>query len=729
MVVPSISNGPGSGSRGTVNPSELLVNTSINPVNVVYNYVLTANSCTNNQAVNVVVNPTPNVVNQVAAICGNTVFNINPTNIPAGTQYTWTLPSINPAGAIGGTTAQSVPQNNIGQLLTNQTLNAAIATYTVTPVANGCVGSSFRADVTVNPTPVVTNRILAPVCSGTAFSFAANNVPVGTTYSWSAPALGPVNGLTGGSAQSINQPVISQTLNSTNNVMDTATYTVTPSTAGCAGTDFNLVVPVKPVPVVNNLRDTICTASTFSLTPGPVPLNTTYTWGTPASVPFGAVIGGTPQILPVQVLSQTLFNTSNAIAQIVYTITPSTAGCNGSPFTLIETVGILLAPVANRTATICSGTIFDVTPTTTPPNTTYTWGAPTVTPAVSISGASAVTARQTIVSQNLVNLTGLMATAVYTVVPFNTGCSGNPFTATINVRPVPKATLTGKPVICRYPFDTLTVSFAGQGPWSFNYTDNNVPGTVTGITSSPFTWLRPAIPNAPTRTIEITYVNDFACVDSTDTSRIVQKVNPLPVGQMVSLHGAYICNGIADSLYISYPSSDTLSFQWTRNGLNLPGATTDSISTLLGGRYNTWLTNQYGCIDTVSSFLLTVIAKPLLNFNYDSYCIDKPIKFNNLTDTLFIGPTQWLWDMGDSTTRNTYHSTVTYPTAGNRHIRLTATQLYCQNYATWKDTTVDIQFPIAAIRMPSVSAYKGVPKPIQGRTLPGYRYLWTPTRG
>jgi gliding motility-associated-like protein len=85
--------------------------------------------------------------------------------------------------------------------------------------------------------------------------------------------------------------------------------------------------------------------------------------------------------------------------------------------------------------------------------------------------------------------------------------------------------------------------------------------------------------------------------------------------------------------------------------------------------------------------------------------------------------------MGDSTTNTNYHSSATYKTAGNRHIRLTATQLYCQNYSTFKDTTVNIQFPVAGVRMPSVSAYKGVPKPLQGRTIPGYRYLWTPTRG
>ncbi len=728
-VQPSISNGPGSGS-GTTNPSELLVNTTINPVTVSYNYILTANSCTNAQTVNVIVNPTPSVGNQTQTICGNTFFNINPVNIPVATQYTWTLPSSNPAGAIGGMSAQSVPQNNIGQLLSNQTLNAATATYTISPIANGCSGSSFTAAVTVNPTPVIADKILNPVCSGTAFSYTPANVPTGTTYTWGLPVIGPINSLTGGSSQSINQALISQTLSSSNIITDTAFYIILPSTAGCAGNAFSLTVAVKPVPVVSNVRDTICTGSTFSVVPPSlVPLNTTYTWGAPASVPFGSVVGGSPQATGVSVLSQTLFNSSNAIAQMVYTVTPSAAGCAGNSFTLIETVGIALAPIANQTATICSGTVFDVTPTSTPPNTTYTWGVPVVTPAGSVSGSSAASGRQTIISQTLTNLTGLMSSVVYTVVAYNTGCSSTPFKATINVRPVPKAAITGNAVICRYPFDTLTVNFAGQAPWSFDYLENGVPKTQTGVTVSPYKWILPANP-ASARTISITHVNDFACVDSVDTVTFVQKINPLPVGQIVSLHGQYICNGIIDTLFVSYPSSDTLQFQWTLNGLSLPGLTTDSIGTLTGGRYNTILTNQYGCVDTaVASVVLTVISQPKLNFTYDSYCINNLINFTNQTDTTFTGPIQWLWDMGDSTTRTTYHATDTYFKGGDRHIRLTATQLYCPANPTFIDSTISIQFPIAAVRLPSVSAYKGVSTPLAGRSIPGYRYLWTPTRG
>jgi gliding motility-associated-like protein len=714
-VVTSISNGPGSGS-GLINPSEVLVNTSINQVTVPYNYIITANGCSNTQTVNVVVNPTPNVTNQVTTICGNTAFAINPINVPAGTQYTWSVPVINPLGSVNGGSAQGVLQSTIGQTLTNQTLSSGIATYTVTPDFNGCAGVSFSVAVTVKPTAAIANQILAAVCSGAAFNYASTTVPPSTTYTWSSPVLSPLSSLTGGSGQAFSQSSISQVLSSTNNLTNTATYTVIPSTAGCVGN--------------NNMVDTICSGGTFTIVPAPVPANTTYTWTAPTTVPFGSIVGGKAQTLPASIISQSLLITGNSISQAVYTITPNALGCAGTPFTLIETVGAPLAAVANKTALICSGTSFDLTPTTTPPNTTYTWAAPTVAPPGSVTGYSAKTTRQTQISQTLTNLISTTATVVYTVVPFNTGCTGSPFTATVNVSPVPKATITGKPVVCRDPFDTLSVSFAGTAPWSFSYLDNNVPNTVTGITASPYTWILPSLPAVPVRTFQITLVNDRACVDSVDTAVFVQKINPLPIGQIISLHGIYICNNTPDTLFVSYPITDTLQYQWTRNGFIIPGATVDSISTVSGGKYNAVLTNQYGCVDTASPpVTLIYIAQPKLNFTYDSYCINNLIHFTNLTDTTFIGQTQWLWDLGDSTTANTFHSVDMYPRAGNRHIRLTATQLYCQSYNTSLDSTINIEFPLPAIRMPSVSAYKGQLTPVAVRNIPGYKYLWTPTRG
>lgn len=726
-VLQSISNGPG---NGTGNPSELLVNTSSLAVSVPYNYILTANGCSNSQTVTVVVNPTPSIFNQTAAICSNTAFNVSPANVPAATQYTWGNPVISPIGSITGAAAQANPQNNISQSLNNQTINTATATYSVSPVSGSCAGASFLITVTVNPVPVVANQLLAAVCSGTAFSHSPVNVPAGTTYTWSAPVQNPLNSLTGASAQPISQQSIGQTLRSVNNLSNTATYSVTPAASGCTGNIFTVTVPVNPVPVINNVIDTICTGSSFSIAPTQVPANTTYTWPTPAIFPFGSIVGGSAQPTSASTISQILVNATNNVGQAVYTVNPLSGNCAGAAFTVTVTVGVALPFTPNQTALICSGTAFDATPVTSRPGTTYTWGIPTVTPPGSVIGISAASTPQATISQTLTNLINVTDTVVYTILPYNTGCRGNLFTATVRVIALPKATITGNPVICRYPFDTLNVSFTGMGPWNFTFLNDTVPGTQTGITTSPYRWVVPAIPGIPNRKLQITSVRDLACFNNKDTSVFVQKVNPLPVGFITSLHGIYICNNIPDTLFVSSFANDTLSYQWTLNRTPIPGAVNDSIATLQQGSYNVTLTNQFGCIDTTSAPVgLIYITQPVLRFRYDSYCINTPIRFTNLTDTLTIGQTQWRWEFGDSTNANTYHSMHTYLRGGDHHVKLTATQAFCPAYPTSTDSTLTIQFPIPGITMPSVSAYKGLYTPIAVRNLPGYRYQWNPSKG
>ncbi len=726
-VIAGISNAANSGT-GLLFPNEILVNTSTLPITVSYNFTITVNGCSNSQIVSVIVNPKPVVPNQTAVTCSNVFFSVTPINVIPGTQYTWTLPTSN-NGSISGGSAQPILQDSISQLLGNTTINNAIATYTVTPYAYGCLGSDFTLAVTVRPAPIVANQSIAAVCSNTAFSYSAVAVPVGTTYTWSNPLVAPANSLSGGSAQAFNQNVVSQTLTSSNNQINTATYSVTPSSAGCTGATFTLTVPVKPVPVVTNLFDTICSGTTFSVSPSPVPLNTLYTWSLPTSIPFGRIVGGSGNNVPVNAISQTPVNTGGTPAQLLYTVTPVANGCTGGPFTLLETVGVQLPQIPNTTATVCSSVPFNATPTGVPVNTKYAWAVQSVTPAGTLAGTRAQSIPQTTVSDTIANISSTLATAVYAVTPSNTGCTGNIFLATINVRPIPKATIIAPPTVCAYINDTLSVSFAGTGPWSFNYLDNGVAKTQTGITSNPYTWIVPSPLLSTSKSLVITRVNDFACVDSVSNSSINQILNPLPLGHIVNLHGQYICNNTPDTLFIGH-TLDTLSFQWTLNGVPMPNLTTDSISTLTPGRYNAIFTNKYGCTDTAAvAETLTYISQPVIKFSFDNYCINNIINFKNLTDTTYTGPTSWLWDLGDSTTRTRFDAATTYPSAGHRKIVLTAFQFYCPAYTTSLDSVINIEFPTPGIRMPSVSAYLGQNTPIIGRNLPTYTYNWSPAWG
>lgn len=723
--MPLINNGSGGGAN---NPSEILVSNSRSAVSVPYVFRATANGCSSETTVNATVNPTPNVPNLNVSSCSGTAFVTKIDSVPSNTLYSWTAPTVSPVGSVNGASA-GTSQSSISQLLTNQTTNAGIVTYTVSPIAGTCSGATFKVVVTSNPTPSVANQTLAPVCSGSQFTFAASSVPLGTTYTWSSPVQSTPNSLVGGGPQAVSQPIFTQALSSSNNIVNTATYTVTPSFNGCVGNPFTLSVAVNPVPAVNNISDTICSGSTFFKSPASVPANTQYTWTTPVSIPFGAVVGGSAQTVAASLLSQTLVNATNDNAQLLYTITPIAGACAGPTFTLDVTVGVPLPFAANQSTQICSGTAFDVTPAGARAGTSYTWSVPTVTPANAVLGISAASTPQASISQTLTNLGLVTDTVVYTVLPYNTGCRGNLFTATVRVIALPKASITGNAVICRYPTDSVTVNFTGQGPWTYSYLNDTQTGQQKGVTTAAYRWGVSSVPLISTRTLQVFNVKDQFCLNDKDTAVFVQHVNPLPVAGIVSLHGAYICNNVNDTLRIV--TSDTaLTYQWTHNNTPISGATTPGLVTLAPGNYNARITNQYGCVDTASANVnLTYIDQPSIAIAFDTYCINTLAHFTNLTDTSSLGLTKWAWDFGDSTGTTTFNTSHTYLRGGKHHLKLTAMQVYCPAYTTSLDSTIDVQIPIPGITMPSVSTYVGTVTPIAVRKIPGYRYLWDPAKG
>jgi gliding motility-associated-like protein len=338
------------------------------------------------------------------------------------------------------------------------------------------------------------------------------------------------------------------------------------------------------------------------------------------------------------------------------------------------------------------------------------------------------TLAQSTVSQKLNNLILINGVAVYQVTAKNMGCLSNVFNATITVLPVPKLTVTSSPIICRYPTDTITLSFTGKAPWRFNYTDDNSAiKTVTNITSNPYTLLLPitALNSRSFRFMDMAFAG---CLNTKDTVDFVQTINNLPVGVIYSLHGQYLCNNILDTLFITSP--DSLRYQWTLNGSNVPGALFDSLTTGLGGKYNARIINQFGCVDTIAqSYTLIKMSQPVLKINYDTWCINTTVNFRNLSDTSTTGQIKWLWKFGNGNSATGYNSSNTYLVGGVYHIRLQADQLNCPAYTTTYDTTIDVQIPIAPVIHPSAWAYKSVPTPVAGRTIPGYKYRWTPSWG
>lgn len=296
---------------------------------------------------------------------------------------------------------------------------AGTATYTVTGTitATGC-SNTGTATVTVNPLDNATFTTTS-FCAGTASPAATVTGTPGGTFSYNPnPADGStVNAATGSITGGVGG----------------TTYTLQYTTSGACPATSTQPVTVYALPVVDVPDYSVCTGGTITLTATGA---NTYAWspGTYLSATAGATVNYTAGL-----------NT-------VYTVTGTNAnGCIDTDVTSVTVIPN--APInAGVDVTICAG---DVTTLTATGGVTYNWQAP-------ISAAGAV--------QNVSPAT----TTTYTVNGQDAaGCLGTD-QVTVNVNPLPTATISGTTAVC-VGAAAPTVTFTGANgtsPYTFTYNIN-----------------------------------------------------------------------------------------------------------------------------------------------------------------------------------------------------------------------------------------------------------------
>jgi hypothetical protein len=338
--------------------------------------------------------------------------------------------------------ASGTSQTSIFGTIRNTTNTPQTATYIVTPttVLGSCQGATFTVLVTVNPTAEI-GTLSTVVCSGLQFVVSPVNginiVPAATTYSWTVPSYS--GSLSGGISKN-NQNFIFGTLINSSNVIQTATYTVTPISGSCGGASFTLIVTINPLPSISSLTTTTCSGSLFTvsptnISPDIVPSDTRYSWSVPTYTGF---LNGGESATNQPYFSGLLYNTSSVEQKAFYTVTPSTTNCtNANSFTITVSVraGGYIDPMST---VICSGVQFNVVPQDgingiVPNGINYSWNLPTYTG--SVSGGQSNTGQLSIFG-TLINNTNVIQTATYLVIPTPLNCGPNSsFTLTVTVLP------------------------------------------------------------------------------------------------------------------------------------------------------------------------------------------------------------------------------------------------------------------------------------------------------
>ena len=589
-----------------------------------YSVVASANGCSS-QATTVSVTVYPiSVLTPVqgTTTCSNVAFSYTPTGtVISGTTYAWSVPTGTGIGNGASGTGASIITGNLSSSLSV----AATATYLVTPTSPSggtpttCTDVVFTVTVVVSPAAIISSQAASPAtCSTVAFSYTpTGTIATGTTYSWSVPTQ---VGITGGASGAAGQTQLFGTLTNTTTAVQTATYSITPSSAGCIGTVFTESVTVNPAGIIPDQGTTNCSNITFSYTPtGTISAGTTYSWGIPTQA--SGLSGGSARVNQSTV-NGNLVNNTNGTLTAVYSVTPvataSPGACTGNTFNF--TVSVSPTPITfGQSTSTCSGSTFSYAPSGgfIPNNTVYAWSSPSLQSG--LSGGASGTGQAT-VNGTLTNTTTSALTAQYTVTPTAGSCTGFTFVVTVTVNPSQLVTLTSAagtdnqatfcqgtplPINIVYTMSGSATSVTISGlPTGIGYTTSGSVVTISGTPSQ-------------AGTFNYTVTTHGTCNPGTASGVITVGVAP-----SISNQSDTVCADVAFSYTPtgSIPSGTTYSWSSPIMGAGLGGGTSGtSQSTIHGTLTNTsaipatavyTVTFSSTCTGASTTFVLFVNVNP-----------------------------------------------------------------------------------------------------------------------
>ena len=468
-------------------------------------------------------------------------------------------------------------------LVTGLTSGTTTITYTN---SNGCQKTETFT-VSINPSIITAQA--QTICSNSTFSIVpadgtGNTVPVGTTYSWSAPVV--TGGITEGVALA-NQTTIKGTLINPTNDVQTATYTITPKSGTCTGPSFTAVVTVNPSPKVqfSGPNQTLCSGSDSSLislsslTTGNVTFNWTAT--IPAGI-TGATGSGTGTIP-----TQTLINLTTTPLTVIYTATATFenngVSCSGPPLEYKITVNpaIITSSILsnfngfNVSTVVANDGAINVTVTGGSGTYTYLWSGP--------SGFPLTT------SQDISNVPA----GAYSLT-INDGLC-NPVVLNFNLTsPLPlliqEDTAAQIDVLCfGYLTGAIKVDVTQQsvGPYDYLLTLQGV-GTISSIVNSATTNYTFNNLAAGIYDIKVTDANG-----SSKTILGIEITQPSGISASISYPSNISCAGSAagSATVTATGGIGTLTYSWNTN----PIQTTETASGLIAGPYTVTITDTNNC--------------------------------------------------------------------------------------------------------------------------------------
>jgi hypothetical protein len=418
--------------------------------------------------------------------------------------------------------------------------------HTITYWIEDCSGNVSAAQtrtVTVYPPPV------AVIPADTISYCYADTVPAIPLTGY--PAGDVVFDISGGTSLGINdQTGVTEIPSFWATQTGTAVITITPRANGCTGTPVTFIFEVvTPVTVsVSPVFQTICSGGTTNIHLTSSTTGATFSYSVSSVTPEGSITGasdGTGDLI-----SQTLVNTTAAVATVVYTITAVANGCT-SAGTSQATVTINPAPelIITDPDTICEPSVIDLT------DAAVTAG--------SSSGLTFTYWTDTTATTTLANPSAVAASGTYYIKATSAAGCFAVLPVQVVINPLPELTSPLNPEgIC------------SNTPFFYNHT-SSVPGTE-------FYWVREVIPgisnpreegigypdetlvNETSAPITVTYYYTLTANGCTNTQEVKVVVTQSPM-LTNPLPPPGICSGQVFSFTPESNINPGTTFTWTRN--------------------------------------------------------------------------------------------------------------------------------------------------------------------
>lgn len=243
----------------------------------------------------------------------------------------------------------------------------------------------------------------------------------------------------------------------------------------------------------------------------------------------------------------------------------------------------------------------------------------------------------------------------------------------IFVKPMPQINgLSSTYNICQGDTAFLTGTLSGTPPWSVTITQGTQSQTITGITSPAF--FLTLNPSATTAYTLQSLTDAGGCPNPTQIP-IQVAVSPAPPAFITPGSNQAFCSG--DSLVLQATVGLNLSYQWFRDGVQIPGATNYVYTVKLSGAYTVKVTSPIGCAAISPAVQITQHPAPPVFIGNDTTVAATAV----LSLNAGLGFTGYLWSTGATTNSIVVDSTGTGLGTKTVWVRVTD-NLGCKGYDT-----------------------------------------------